>query len=301
MFEENKNPWLSLVIPSFEYDEGVLRILNLLELSGESNIECLISDDSKSTKVETVVKNHSLYKEGRIKYVRNKTPLGAIKNWNRLINKAVGDYILVLHQDECPENINFFNNLREDIKEFNEPDIIFLRCSHITLFGTFFQFHMPYFISKKVLQFKPEILLVHNFVGSPSNVVFKQNKKLLFDEKLKWLVDVDWIVRLLNQRNIKWIFKKNLSIISIVHPETSITASLGSEIKVINNKEIKLIRDKSNYSKTLFSILVPVTLYNKALKFLENIAWGILYLLLFTTSLFSLRLIPSWWKELGKK
>ena len=53
-------------------------------------------------------------------------------------------------------------------------------------------------------------LLLHNVIGSPSNVVIRRSICQHFDTKLQWLVDVEWYVNLLNQTQGRWIIAKNI-------------------------------------------------------------------------------------------
>jgi len=46
-------------------------------------------------------------------YQRNDPPLGAVANWNGLIELATGRYILLIHHDEYPSQPDFFERVSD--------------------------------------------------------------------------------------------------------------------------------------------------------------------------------------------
>lgn len=287
-------PKISILVPSFEYPEGVIRILELIRLSRSTEIECLIGDDSRSNKVESKVKCHPLYLEGKVIFHRNKNSKGAVNNWNRLLKEASGEFLLFMHHDECPEKIDFFDELKLILEKFSNPDVTFLRCSHFIFENTRLRYHMSYTLTLILLKiFSYDFLLLHNLIGAPSNVLVRKDICLPFNEKLKWLVDVDWMVRLLDQTQVRWILARNVSIISERH-SFSITKSLSSEIPKLKKLEAKIIQ--SNLGKRrIFNFLLPDTLFKKILAIFEILLWYFLYIMSTILCYFSLRNVPSWW------
>ena len=75
----------SILIPAYEYEEGIERILKHFSSKFNEGVNILISDDSKSNKIKNIVLESAAYKTGKVKYNQNKPSLGAVKNWNSLI------------------------------------------------------------------------------------------------------------------------------------------------------------------------------------------------------------------------
>jgi GT2 family glycosyltransferase len=289
------NPWISILIPSYEYPEGVLRILNLIYISNEYNIECIVGDDSNSSFVESMVKSHKLYSQGKVAFIKNKNNLGAVKNWNNLVNLARGEYILLMHHDECPENTDFFYRLKELIKKSHKPDIIFLRCSLQLLRNKRLRYHMPFFLQTLFLKYVPDYLILHNIIGSPSNVVVRKDLYLEFDEELVWTVDVDWMVRLLRKSKSNWIFGRHLSIMSMYNQATSITTKLGSQIPFLRHNEIKKIQNKLG-KLDVFYYIFPETWDKKLLSIFEKLCWILFRVITIFIGYFFNRPKPKWLK-----
>lgn len=294
--KRQESPWLSILIPAYEYPTGVLRILNLIYLSNENNIECIVGDDSNSKLVESMVKSHKLYFQGRVSYLSNKNTFGAVKNWNNLLSCANGEYVLLMHHDECPENLDFFFMLRDLIEKSKKPDIVFLRCSLPLLLGKRLRYHMPFFLKNLFLKLVPDYLILHNVIGSPSNVVVRNNICLEFDEDLKWIVDVEWMVRLIRQSKGNWVIGRNLPIMSLYNVNTSITASLGSQIPEIRFNEIKKVQNKLSNS-SVFDFIFPITLTKKLISILEKITWIVIRIILIVIGYFFNRPLPNWLKK----
>ena len=70
---------LSILIPSFNYVDGVLKILKCLDLNQNIDLEIIISDDSSSNDLSNIMKSYDL-KSKNIIYHRNIPSLGAVKN-----------------------------------------------------------------------------------------------------------------------------------------------------------------------------------------------------------------------------
>ena len=289
----NTKPRISMLIPTYEHPEGISLILKFIKRSNIRDYECIINDDSDSDDVQKIVKSHPLYKEGNITFYKNNPALGAVKNWNKLIKIAKGDYLMLLHHDECPVDLNFFDELNKIIA-LNNPSIIFLRCLHYNSSKSRLCFHMPIWLIQFVLS-KPDFLLLHNVIGAPSNVVFHRSMICYFDENLRWLVDAEWMMRLL-KKNENWILAKKLGVISSNEPNKSITEDLGDDIPEILKAEIEITELKHKYLP-VFKFLKPKSLLQIIYSNLEQLIWLIIRLISYIFSHLLSREPPKWLKE----
>lgn len=104
------------------------------------------------------------------------------ENTNSAIKKSKGEIIKVLYMDDYLAHKDALKNLAEA-----EPfDWLATGCDH-DFNGQKHNPHLPSFEG---------ILKGINTIGSPSVVAFRNDKPLLFDEKLSWLLDVDLYQRL---------------------------------------------------------------------------------------------------------
>tara|TARA_B110000003_G_scaffold275041_1_gene316528 strand:+ start:5440 stop:6366 length:927 start_codon:yes stop_codon:yes gene_type:complete len=286
---------ITVLIPSYEYVDGISRIFNHFKLSAyKDGIDIIVFDDSKSDKIKNLVHENILFKYGKIKYQKNDVSLGAVNNWNMLIENAQSDYIFVLHQDECPIDLNFFYNLKKIIQEHNMPDLVFLRCVHLVSKNSF----APYFFSRftqLVLKYFPQYLFLRNVTGSPSNIIVRNSVVEKFDNNLQWLVDVDWFFSML-KKNPSWIFAKKLQILSVKDDETSITQSISRDIKSILLKELKYLKNKHK-NLFIFQLMKPSHFFEYFYTYIEKLLWYLLKIFSLIAAIFTKKKLPNWWKS----
>jgi hypothetical protein len=284
---------ISVLVPSYEYFEGVNRILKHYELSEDKEgVNIIISDDSKSNEIRNLVYKNNFFKLGKIQYKKNNPSLGAVKNWNSLIEYSKSEYLFILHQDECPVSLNFYSELKKIIIDNNKPDLIFLRCAHIVCRGMYSPYMTSKFL-KLVLNLIPQFILLRNVVGSPSNIIFKKVTAQKFDDNLQWLVDVDWFFLFL-KKNLSWISAPKLKILSVVDDQTSITKSISSNIKSILFKESEYLKNKHE-NLFIFRIINPKNTYDFILSQLESVIWNFTKIFNFIFSIFNIKKLPKWW------
>ncbi len=67
----------------------------------------------------------------------------------------------------------------------------------------------------------PESLFASNRIGPPSVVIFKKDDNVLFDHRMKWLVDIDFYIRYIKKHGTPEYISKELVCIGI--SETQVT------------------------------------------------------------------------------
>ena len=283
---------VSILIPAYEYEDGIERILRHFSLKPNDGINIIISDDSESDKIKNIVLASLAYKSGKVKYMHNSPSLGAVKNWNSLIKNSESDYIYLLHQDECPVDINFYSKIRNIITENKNPDLIFLRCAHIRNQNTYSSYLIS-IILKPILYYFSQYIFIRNIIGSPSNIILKRIHAKDFDTNLQWLVDVEWFYSLLKKQP-SIVFAKKMKILSVIDKSTSITSSIEKDLKQITKTEIQYIKRKHKNLK-LLGIKNPITIYEYFLKIIEVIIWYFIRLLSLLLSAFFYKKLPNWW------
>ena len=87
------------------------------------NWEIIISDNDSEQNISGYVEN---LREERIKYYRTNKFISVTDNWNNAIEKASGDYIIMLGDDDCILK-NFFSIISNLVSSFNHPDAIYTK------------------------------------------------------------------------------------------------------------------------------------------------------------------------------
>ncbi len=253
---------LTILIPTYNFKLGINKILDCIESIEDDlrdYIEIIISDDSDDEIIQKS-RNKSLKKHFKnYFYIHNIENEGAINNWNKLISKAKGDYIWLLHHDEYwQKEKNIIGYIFEVINSKN-PSILILP---ITKLKTKKIFNLNFKIIQKHITFErlmktyinnPKLLIKLNIIGPPSALIYKKNY-FYYDRNLKFLVDVEFYIRLFNSYHPKKIIlgKKYFDLISIQNNKNSITNFLKKGIISLKKQEENYILNRYNLKFNLF-------------------------------------------------
>lgn len=229
-FAQKNEPILSVCIPAFGFEKGVIRILE--RLKDINNIEIIVSEDPSKSPLDydriTSYPNTIMH--------TNRVAEGAISNWNRALSKASGKYVWLLHHDEEPI---FPYGADAFIDTLGSSGSNTIYISNLMLDNGLWQKFFRTNFVRKILSLFPNIILVQNYIGSPSNLIIPRELNLTYNENLKYLVDVDFYRRMLIKSKLT-IHYSAFDMISHRYSE-SITASLKGNITKLSNKEFELI------------------------------------------------------------
>lgn len=221
---------VSICIPAYNQPESIKRLLDSIVVQKFSDYDVIVTDDSETGVVEDAISGVRGIKS--LRYYRNKSPLGSPENWNKAISLAQGEYIKIMHHDDW-----FFdeNSLGEFVRALDQnPGASFAFCcsNNVTPRGDMSS-SCPSRSFLKRLQRDPRAIFPHNFIGSPSATIFKKNKEIYFDPKLKWVVDIDFYIRFLEIfRGVSFI---DMRLVSITSEDPRQVTAYSQ-----NNKEIEL-------------------------------------------------------------
>ena len=260
---------LSLLLPAYNYPEGVENILKLVTSAAHEKIEIIIGDDSTNDAVKKIVEFFQAEYPRLISYRRNEPSLGAVFNWNSLLQLACGKYVMLLHHDEYPINIKYFPMLLKRLESKDCPDVLILPCLLVDRFGKKIRQHLPSTLQAVVLNFFPSYLFRRNVIGPPSCLIVRKKVYPIFDVKLHWLVDVDLYWRLFSSK-IYWSYCADFSIASLQGRADSITNVLSNQMMQIESTERVFLSKK--YLGC--SIWLSPDLH-KFIFFMEAALWGL--------------------------
>ncbi len=94
-------PLVSVLIAAYEPRWFEAALLSARRQT-HANLEILVGDDSSGDAIETVSRRHAA-EDPRVIYVRNPSVLGEIDNWQALYERARGDYVKCLADDDLLE------------------------------------------------------------------------------------------------------------------------------------------------------------------------------------------------------
>lgn len=117
---------LSICIPAYNRPQWLKRALKSIitqDLIGE--IEIIVTDDSSNNQCHQVINEVLENWLGQWHYVANQPRLGMTENWNHSIKLALGEYVLVLHDDDFLL-ANSLNVILETIEQNRNQYSVFL-------------------------------------------------------------------------------------------------------------------------------------------------------------------------------
>lgn len=223
-------PKVSICIPAYEQPKNLQKCLESIEMQSFQDLEVIITDDSKSDVLKVVV--DSFLVKLNIKYFKNTPSLGSPENWNKSIRHAVGKYIKILHHDDYFTDANSLEKMVRLLDENPDSKILFCSSRHV---DNRYNYHSSHILNHKSMQKvkdNPKILFLGNLIGAPSIMMYHRDINIYFDKRMKWLVDLDFYIRVLKDTSFVYIQEELVSI------------NIGEENRVTyiceNNKNINI-------------------------------------------------------------
>lgn len=257
---------LSVLIPLYNNRRGIEKILNGLNTIDpiySELIEIIISEDSEKS---VLFKKEIINLKRKFKYfqyIDNKPKLGFARNWNKLISKSNGDYFWLLHHDEYwLPSIDLINNIIKNLTYKKDLYILPVKKINVKNIKNYkiilSQEHLPNKYIIKAFINNPINFINTNIIGPPSSLIVSKKYKQKYNEKLLFLIDVDYYIRLLKIINKKsiYIFKyKKAFIFSSQNNSQSITKLLGIKKNTIRHNEKITLMNKYSFKINLITFI----------------------------------------------
>ncbi|MEI6019624.1 MAG: glycosyltransferase family 2 protein [Bacteroidota bacterium] len=214
---------VSVCIPTYNQTEFLSKNLDSLLQQSFKDFEIIMSDDSDRPEVENLV--HAKLQGRGIPYFyhRNNNALGSPANWNKAISLAQGEYIKLLHHDDWLKDDFSLRDFVQALDKNPNADFAFCATTILNVKENTFSLHQANQSFLSELKTDALLLFNNNQIGSPSAMIYRANTKLIFDEKLSYLVDVEFYIRLL-QKNKHFVFIPNALIVNTSHHPGQVTA-----------------------------------------------------------------------------
>jgi glycosyltransferase involved in cell wall biosynthesis len=220
--------FISICIPAFGRKEYLTRLLNSIEIQNFRRFEVVITDDSPGYELQELVENHRL--RPMIRYFKNRQTLGSPENWNEGLRKAGANWIKIMHDDDWfkePDSLGLF----AEIIEKGRASFYFSAYTNIYPNGHTKNIRLS-LNQLRLIRRVPEILFAANRIGPPSSVIFKMDGTMLFDQRMKWLVDIDFYIRYLRKHGPAEYIPKDLIQIGISGSQITSSSFGKPEIEI---------------------------------------------------------------------
>ena len=180
---------ISICIPTYEmHGKGPAFLTESFErLMAQTfrDFDVVVSDNAQDDSIRDVCKRYGDKLD--VRYHRNDDPArGMSSNVNNAIRNATGKIIKILFLDDFLYDEKALASIAANFDLENDRWLV-TGCTHTRDGIAFFNPHRPRYTKK--------LYLGNNTIGSPSVLAIRNESPLLFDTRLKWLMDCDYYRR----------------------------------------------------------------------------------------------------------
>jgi glycosyltransferase involved in cell wall biosynthesis len=225
-------PKNSICIPVYQKPEYVIRAIQSIAKQDHKNVEIILSDDSPSSDLKLAIQPY--ISELDIKYYHNQSALKSPINWNNALDKATGDFYMLLHQDDWLESDKALSIF---LKAFSDnPSVGFVFCKN-TAIQPDGQIITLQAIPSLLMDMskRPHHILRANVIGPPSNTMLRKGIQIRYDESYIWLVDVDYYIQLLTKGYQYHYLDQHLVSIGLHEDQTTVFCRNNEDVIVKEN------------------------------------------------------------------
>jgi len=123
-----RTPTVSFIVPCYKLAHLLPECVESILSQSFGDFELLIMDDASPDDTETVARSFS---DARIKYIRNQTNLGHLRNYNKGIGLAKGRYIWLISADDRLRRPYILKRYLEQLER--NPSVGYACCSGVEL------------------------------------------------------------------------------------------------------------------------------------------------------------------------
>jgi glycosyltransferase involved in cell wall biosynthesis len=188
-------PLISICIPAYKRPDSLKQLLDSIASQLYTDFEVVVTDDSPDSIVLELCEKY----KGRfsLQYFKNQQTFGSPANWNEAVKKANGNWIKLMHDDDWFADKHSLQSFATAIASHPKSNFLFSAYGNINqLTGLKRNIRASRKKIRELLK-NPEILVASNVIGPPSCTIYRKRNDMVFDTRLKWLVDLDFYIRYL--------------------------------------------------------------------------------------------------------
>lgn len=230
-------PHVSICVPAYCQVDFLRETLISIEAQDFDDYELIISDDSPNDTVEKLINTFQF--PGKLTYYRNSVALGSPENWNEAIRRAKGKYIKILHHDDKLAHSGALRSFVRMLDENPSANFAFCATRIEDVIRNKNHIHRLTAVQLMMISKIPEKLFLGNLIGAPSATIYKNGLGIEYDKNMKWLVDIDFYIRILN-RNHTFAYSDEVLIITPTNATHQVTEICKSSANIEISEHIML-------------------------------------------------------------
>jgi glycosyltransferase involved in cell wall biosynthesis len=203
-------PTISICIPAYKSTDFLKRLLDSIAIQTYMDFEVVVTDDSPGDEVQHLCESYR--DKFPTRYFKNASVLNTPENWNESIRKASGKWIKLMHDDDWFSDSTSLQDFAAAIEEIPDADFFFSAYTNIYEETGRKQ---PMFLKsfwKKALKKEINVLVADNVIGPPSVTLHRNNGKIWYDNTMKYIVDIDFYIRYLQNRQPYYIKRSLINV-----------------------------------------------------------------------------------------
>ena len=190
-------PFISVCIPTYRRAELLPRLLDSLCVQTFRDFEVVVTDNTEAGNDEVERMALSYRDRLPLTYYRNPPGLTMGENWNRCFSLAKGEWLKMIHDDDwlCKPD-----SLEQFARAARESGALFLFSSYYLTDPDKGAQKLMFPPADALRRLRKEVLYLakSNIIGPPSVTMIHRSAVLPY-KALKWMVDVEGYIRMLQQ------------------------------------------------------------------------------------------------------
>jgi glycosyltransferase involved in cell wall biosynthesis len=174
------------------------------------DFEVVVTDDSPGSEVKSLCEEFD--DRFKILYSRNESSLGTPANWNAAIKNAGGEWIKLMHDDDWFGSSDSLGVFAQAVKHRPDADFFFSAYTNQYLGKNRSVTVRASASRRQRLSENPVTLFSSNIIGPPSVVLHRNDRVTLYDESVKWVVDIDFYIRFLANRRFYYLDRNLINV-----------------------------------------------------------------------------------------
>lgn len=241
-------PKVSICVPTYQNQEELQRLLDSARKQTFQDFEFIITDDSKDDDIEEYITGLQEQKDNlasKIRYFHNEKPLGHIYNWNEALSHAKGELVKIMFSDDWFTYPDSLEKMVFALEKEPEAGLVFSGSMQVSKNHSYSRKPEDGYVEK--LQKDYRYLFISNQIGAPSDMLYRRDLQVEFDEQSNWASDVFLYMEIL-KKNPKCVYLEE-PLISIGIHDNQYTESFSENDSRIF-KDYQYMFEKYNLQKS---------------------------------------------------
>ena len=188
-------PFISICIPTYQRTGLLKKLLDSVRIQTFRDFEILVNDNSPDDSVERLIKD---YGDLDVKYEKNEPAVNAVENGIKVMRRARGEWIKLVHDDDWFATGNALEEFAQAALSSGK-NFIFSAFTYVDLDTGKVEKHYLSAEHDNMLRESVQSLFYLNVIGHPSVVMHRNDPAIEYDLSFNWVLDIDFYMRYLDK------------------------------------------------------------------------------------------------------